>query len=227
MRFIEKGTEPDELRAFKALENDDWKPAWGLLHAEHKQAMRAGLCREQRGLCAYCERRIHPWSPALRPADARKGDAATAVEHFVPRSDPTRGDELALDWTNLIGVCRPVDVGFPVCENGRGNTPLHVHPALDRSTSRRFIFGGDGAVSGADHDAQADIETLRLDVDYYRARRKAAVSGALRFLAEGEGALRSAIAEILEPSDDERLPEFVTAVQQVVRRELERLAPPV
>ena len=54
-----------------------------------KNDVKAALIHEQRGLCAYCMRRIHM-------------DTHSRVEHFIPLSVDK---EKAIDYNNMLGVC--------------------------------------------------------------------------------------------------------------------------
>ena len=47
MKFIQKGQEPPELAAWKALSNDNWKPTYDKLRGDEKAALLEALLREQ------------------------------------------------------------------------------------------------------------------------------------------------------------------------------------
>lgn len=82
----------------------------------HKPAVRASLLSEQRGLCAYCERRVtEPSDRALRG-----GRSAPRIAHWTPI---VHAPSLALAWENLVLSCaspescdiaqRDRSLGFP------------------------------------------------------------------------------------------------------------------
>lgn len=211
MRFIEKGPEPRPITEWKALASDDWQPEYASLGGELKQVMREALCAEQLGLCAYCQSRI-------RPSNA--GPSPTRIEHFVPQSEPARGESLSLVWSNLLGVCEGLDARrSPVCERAKANHALHHHPAGSAVVEKAFEFRLDGSVRGASEEASADVQTLRLNAPWFRTRRKEAISGAIRAAVEDPERLGELVSSLTKPLDGELL-EFVTAVDQVLRREL-------
>lgn len=54
-----------------------------------KSSIRHTLLKEQRGLCAYCMKRIHD-------------DSSTTIEHWIPLS---KSKDNALQYSNMLGVC--------------------------------------------------------------------------------------------------------------------------
>ncbi|NMM95005.1 hypothetical protein [Bifidobacterium oedipodis] len=73
------------------------------------------LIEDQRGLCAYCMRRIEPRN--------------AHIEHYIPRHcDWYQGkrtlDELSVDYRNMLAVCKENGT----CDATRGNAELTVDP---------------------------------------------------------------------------------------------------
>ena len=70
-----------------------------------KQKLRAAMCREQRSLCIYCERRVAEDHPTPR------------IDHWYPLS---RDPRLALHWENLYLSCpRP-----ETCDSAKADHPF-------------------------------------------------------------------------------------------------------
>ena len=70
-----------------------------------KQKLRAAMCREQRSLCIYCERRVAEDHPTPR------------IDHWYPLS---RDPGLALHWENLYLSCpRP-----ETCDSAKADHPF-------------------------------------------------------------------------------------------------------
>lgn len=61
--------------------------------------LRETLTLNQHGLCAYCETALGPHRRQL--------------EHVVPRSDPSRGEALELDVSNMVTCCLGLGRGAP------------------------------------------------------------------------------------------------------------------
>ena len=99
MKRALKGAEPPTLINFRrAVPLGTWEqmrndPHYGGIQAY--QDCRHQCITDQKGLCAFCEIGIHDEAP-LR----------CRVEHFHPKSDNTAGHNWALDWQNMLGVCR-------------------------------------------------------------------------------------------------------------------------
>lgn len=152
---------------------------WDGFH--ERQPVREALVRDQRGLCAYCQRRI-------------EADDAMHIEHWVARSASTKADEFR--WANLLGVCRGVTADWtrddrrPVrhCDTSRGDTPLFLNPVEGEGPSPRdhLVYSRtSGAISprGGDPRVAKDIETLNLAATVLERGRAQALDG-FRKLAE-------------------------------------------
>jgi uncharacterized protein (TIGR02646 family) len=172
IRYV-KGVEPprrlDEQRATPGADFE-------ALGADEKQALRDALVRDQGALCAYCQRRISAGFDAM-------GRPCMTVEHWAAQA--SRPD-LALTWTNLLGVCRgsapvPPDLRGaslkPHCDVSRANKPLFLHPVEGQGPDPRqhLRYTTDGHVEQARPlpPDRNDIETLRLnDARLTRAREE-------------------------------------------------------
>jgi uncharacterized protein (TIGR02646 family) len=167
VRRIDKGNEPACLaevrREARRIQNDTGKAPhggdWDLKGCA--QPVRASLCTEQLGLCAYCMGRIEP-----RPYSATAG--GMKIEHFVARSDePSR----MYDWDNLLGACGGQFVWggdvVETCDTARRNRPLRIHPANSApSPEDVFTPEGDGRLSARTPEAQADLQILNLNAQH-------------------------------------------------------------
>ena len=100
MVYIEKEGLSDELKqkiieirksvAWKCIDENDTESIRQVFDNEFpKSDVKAILIREQKGLCAYCMRRI-------------RMDSHSRVEHFIPLS---ADKEKAIDYINMLGVC--------------------------------------------------------------------------------------------------------------------------
>lgn len=95
MRYISKGPEPDELRAWKARANPAWEPSWDSFQNPEKAAVGDALRAEQGHLCCYCCGRINALT--------------SHIEHLRPRSTYPKGSAAyeanALDYGNMLASC--------------------------------------------------------------------------------------------------------------------------
>lgn len=170
IRYV-KGVEPHgRLAERRSRTGEDFEA----LTLEEKQAVREALVRDQGALCAYCQRRI-----SAEPDAA--GRPCMSVEHWAAQS--THPD-LALTWSNLLGVCTgqapvPPDLRGPRprphCDVSRGNKPLFLHPVEGQGPDPRhhLRYTSDGRVEEQQPlppDRQ-DIETLRLNDERLRRAR--------------------------------------------------------
>jgi len=101
-----KLAEPPLLTAYRAVKQDaTWDELRNDAFDQGQQAARevkTTLVRGQRCLCAFCETHIAEGT-SDGEIDARKRDQR--VEHFHPKSDPSRPPNWNLHWPNLWGVC--------------------------------------------------------------------------------------------------------------------------
>lgn len=108
-----------------------------------KPELRALLCKEQHGLCAYCMRKIVP-------EKQKPGDEEARIEHYVPLSIDK---DLALDYGNFLGVCyggnkderEEKERLITCCDAHRGNERLTINP-YDERQMKAIAYRRDGFV---------------------------------------------------------------------------------
>lgn len=206
-----KGKEPRCLKTWQATPGADWSS----LHGDDKQTIREAVCRDQGGLCAYCERRIQ----------AKEG--STFIEHWHPRSTGER----ALLWRNLLGVCSGKTGDVCHCDKTRlANSLLFLNPVAGEGPSPRshLRYPASGRIEpreGAPPEVRRDIdEHLNLNAaPLVRARK--VILGELIVLLERQQFSRSALKRELERHTLQagaKLPEQAEAVRYQVERWLRK-----
>lgn len=140
-----KNTEDDNTDAIRQIFEDDFP----------KNEVKSVLIREQKGLCAYCMRRI-------------RMDSHSRVEHWIPLSIDK---EKAIDYNNMLGVC---DGGEKVmgqqghilcCDAHKRETEISTSP-LNKSQMDKIAYKLDGTIytNPQDKEMEKDInETLLLN----------------------------------------------------------------
>ena len=164
MKYIVKGTEPQELTDFVADANPDWTPTYRGLTGIAKSALKESLMKEQGYICCYCER-------TLTENDSH-------IEHFKPQNDPGVDP---LDFTNMLCSCQK---NLPKgadrhCGNLKGgwfDGTLLVSP-MNSSCENKFGFKGDGTIYAIENDSAAEttIEKLGLGINKLNNSRKLAI----------------------------------------------------
>ena len=124
---------------------------------------------EQGGICCYCGLRI------FEDSEGRK----QSVEHVVPKGAHR---ELVGEYKNLLLTCSITDddanlmevaTNNPTlrhCDDSKADKLLHYTPLMPECETV-FQYDAVGGVQASNNDAQADIETLRLDCDLLKERR--------------------------------------------------------
>jgi len=164
MRYIEKSSEPENLRGFRISDDPNWNPGWKDLDSrtDIKRSIHETLVAEQGFICCYCERRITR--------------DESHIEHIKPRS---RYPDDSLDYGNLLASCmREMEKRKPRhCGMRKDNwydESLFISPT-DSACEGRFGFTGMGQIYSLDDgDAAANetIDRLGLDIRKLRAKRK-------------------------------------------------------
>lgn len=183
MRYVAKNKEPDSLKAWKKLANDDWKPSYPDLKNPEKKDLHEALIAEQGDTCCYCGRRI--------------SRADSHIEHFAPQADTP---EQALEYENLLASCirersRKLPLHCGHAKDEELDESLCISP-LDPACEERFKYALDGAIMPTDSaDKKADymIGLLKLGIASLRDRRQAALEGMF-----DDAFLKSATAAELE-----------------------------
>jgi uncharacterized protein (TIGR02646 family) len=129
--------EPASLTAYRTAQpNGTWEqmqndPFYGgqQAYAEIKPT----LVRGQRGLCAYCERRI---SSGLADEELNMSRPRQRVEHFHPKSDVGGLINWALHWPNLWAVCTGGNQAPPAGEHA--DPAEYLAPTPENSSCDAF-----------------------------------------------------------------------------------------
>ena len=167
MIYIEKLPEPQELLQCKREGIENYYD----LRSPERTAIKEQLYREQKGLCAYCMRRLKKES--------------MQIEHYIPQhsEEGEYRSELSIDYHNMLGVCpggkgptasRKNDL---TCDQHRGNVSLTVDP-LKRDSVEKIKYSTDGKIYSDDPDIDKDLDqTLNLNCVSARLKenRKAAM----------------------------------------------------
>ncbi len=183
MRRIVKGPAPDVIASVRRTPEIGWD---GRGLAQRGQ-LRASLRAEQRGLCAYCNRRLPPMTPETA-VDAY--DPAVRIELWRPRS-ASGTDPFA--WEDLLACCsgggaaaRLVD---RTCDRRKEDQALTVHPARpvpDPEQAVRLNAGGRATAKSAALQGEVD-DVLGLNAPLLCSARRRAAVAVLQFI---EGAMR-------------------------------------
>ena len=123
MKYIEKGDEPEEFRAWKELASESWQPTYADLRGSEKTAVKKSLMAEQGYICCYCERRLL--------------DSDSHIEDLRPQSDPVADP---LDYGNMLCSCQDqVKKGEPRhCGNLKEDRLLAITP-LENGCGEQFV----------------------------------------------------------------------------------------
>ena len=168
MLTIEKQNIPPLLVEYKAKPNaiydgPDFTPV--------KQAIRLQLVQEQKGLCAYCMRRISASATGMK------------VEHWKSQKVHLT---LQLDYQNLLGVCLGHEGQSPksqTCDTRKGDLELKFNPSLRAHAifSKVYYESADGSIRSADSEFDHEIgaetgSVLNLNHQLLKLNRKAVLS---------------------------------------------------
>lgn len=156
MIVVKRGKEPNSLLKFRK-ENPD--ADYEDLTSDVLKDIRNQMWEEQRGLCAYCMKKID--APAI-----------VRIEHCRPRHprDEQEHDKKAtLDFKWMLGVCygnslvRGVKQEEKTCDAHRENAELMVNP-FDELSVRKIKYKADGSIYSDDKEINKDVtETLNLN----------------------------------------------------------------
>ena len=116
-----------------------------------KSIIRRQLIPEQKGLCAYCMRRI-------------EGDSALPIEHWTPISADARK---ALEYSNMMLCCdggqktaEPETEKVLSCDAAKGDKTITISP-YNKEHMRKIKYNREGYISVYPEDAK-----LQDDIDY-------------------------------------------------------------
>ena len=192
MRAIAKGDEPACLTAHRAMEHSFYQNYQG------KDALRAALVTEQRGLCCYC------MGPII--ADGQK----MKIEHWQCQANYPH---LQLNYDNLLGACLGGHGAQPdgqTCDNRKANQDLQWNPAMPaHDIEARIKYRSNGEIRSDDKvfDEQLD-SVLNLNIAILKNSRKGALDAVLDWWRAKKPSHDQVRAEIdkYETSVDELLP---------------------
>jgi uncharacterized protein (TIGR02646 family) len=172
MQTINKGDEPRCLAEHRAAHRGWDREEF----SDCKQVGREALVREQYALCCYCQRRI------------RAEEASMKVEHFVPQTDPTDGERLKLQWSNLLGACLGGQGSPPRtqhCDTRKGDTRIALDPTK-AACARKVRYATDGRAFSDDEATDKEIrDVLQLNVGNLQTGRRAAIAELSRQIGTG------------------------------------------
>ena len=155
--MITKGAEPNSLTQHRAQAHSDYN------NYALKDALRAALVGEQKGLCCYCTRRI------------RAGSTEMKIEHWQCQATYPQQQ---LIYGNLLGACLGGEGKSPAeqhCDTRKANHDLNWNPATSAHViESRLRYLADGTVESADGDFNTQLnDVLGLNLNYLKSSRKA------------------------------------------------------
>lgn len=190
IRYV-KGVAPASLLEFAQTPGASWDGLIG------KGPIREALVRDQRSVCAYCQRRIVV-------------DGSMKIEHWIARSAPD-GAAHELAWTNLLGVCSGITAITEAsrhCDTHRGDLrpehqALFLHPVVGRGADPRAYLRYSETGEAYSHPPEPrvdnDISALNLNAFVLKRERAAtrrALVEHLRRMKFAPRKLRDRLAEL-------------------------------
>lgn len=165
MRAIAKGDEPACLTAHRALEHSFYQNYQG------KDALRAALVAEQRGLCCYCMGRISADRTVMK------------IEHWQCQANYPH---LQLQYDNLLGTCLGGHGAKPegqTCDNRKGNQDLKWNPSTPaHGIEARIKYRSNGEIRSDDQQFDGQLDTvLNLNIAVLKNSRKGALDAVLEW----------------------------------------------
>jgi len=159
MRYLEKGREPNVLIQHREAGGtwDDFTLSQG------KKEVKKQLLAEQNNQCAYCTQLI--------------GFDDMKVEHWFPRNpsttdDKTRGQQLQLNYNNLLAVCHGCIGKDQHCDTSKAEKKVTISP-LQEHHIETISYNKIGVIRSSDKIFQKDIdEVLRLNLPALQEQRK-------------------------------------------------------
>ncbi len=204
MKYIEKGSEPQELTYWKSLASDDWQPEYRSMGSQLKTKVKTALMQEQGYLCCYCERRLT--------------DEDSHIEHFNPQTN----DEVdPLDYSNMLCSCQNrLKKGEPHhCGNLKGkcfDAELLISP-LDPDCENRFLYMADGKIKPlerGDRAADTTITKFGLNIPKLNDLRRKAIEPFIDEVLSDED-LEIFVTAYLQPESHGVLGEFYMTVKSL------------
>lgn len=148
-----------------------------------KNALRATLVRDQRGLCCYCMTRVEPTGAGMK------------IEHWRCQS---RNAALELSYSNLLGAClggqgQPETLQH--CDTRKGEQDLKYNPADPaHCIEQRLRFELDGTIASNDTDFDTQLnDVLGLNLPLLKNRRKSVLTGILEWWKSEKARLKGPV----------------------------------
>jgi len=161
MIHIQKGREPRSLTEYRLSTPN---ASYDGLPTDVKNEIKAYLLREQGSICAYCMART-------------RMDTVT-IEHYIAQHQNGEGLDLALDFSNMLGVCQGnyrMPFNQNTCDKHKGNTALTVDPRVEASVGT-IRYSSNGRIESTSAEINRDLdETLNLNIHSLISNRKAAL----------------------------------------------------
>lgn len=193
-----------------------WKMVRDIKIIPHLWDVKHQIYEEQGGLCCYCGLRI------FKDTEGRK----QSVEHVIPKGSHRElvGEyknllltcSVTQDDVNLLGVDSSSHPSLRHCDDSKENATLHYTPLMTECEDV-FLYDAVGNVHATNDEAKEDLDTLQLNCDLLKVRRKAALN--ILFDENNElitdEELRSISANIMTRDTDNRLPEFCFVIKDV------------
>ncbi len=193
-----------------------WKMVRDIKVIPHLWDVKHQMYDEQGGICCYCGLRI------FKDSEGR----SQSVEHIIPKG---KHRELVGEYRNLLLACSVTDDDASLmgaeskaspalrhCDDSKADATLHYTPLMPECETV-FRYDAVGGVKAANDDAEEDIQTLRLNCDLLKTRRKAALS--ILFDEDGnivsDEELRLISSSIMSRDEDNRLTEFCFVIKSV------------
>lgn len=214
MRYIKKNEEPNNFKAWKELENDDWKPSWKGFSKPEKIDVHNALLEEQGFICCYCGMRINR--------------EASHIEHLKPRSTYP---ELALDYKNLLASCQGESEESPPepvhCGHKKGKWyDEHMVSPLKTNCTDFFKYNGNGEILskedlGKPNYAEITIDKLGLNIPKLIAMRREAIDGILQDIEElTDEEIQQLVEGYDQPDTNGQYTPFCTAIVYILKQYL-------
>ncbi len=163
MRAIDKGKEPPSLTAHRKTPHSSYD------NYQDKDALRAALVKEQRGLCCYCMGRIHDDRNQMK------------IEHWRCQANYPKEQ---LNYQNLLGAClggQSQPRNLQHCDTKKGNLELRWNPAeRSHQIEKKLAYEIDGAIRSSYPDFCKQLnEVLNLNLPRLKHNRKRVLKGVL------------------------------------------------
>jgi len=195
MIVIKRGKEPNSLLKFRK-DNPDAEYETDM-PTDVLRDIREQMWEEQKGLCAYCMRKVD--SPSVM-----------RIEHCMPRhpqSELEHEKKEDLDFKWMLGVCygnsivRGVSPEDKTCDAHKENAELTVNP-FDEMSVRKIKYKEDGSIYSDDFEINKDVtETLNLNcqaLSLPQTRRNVLMAEKNRIMKKCKGKSQAAFMHELE-----------------------------